>query len=77
PAPTFTAARPTRQLAANPMTPVTGPAGETVPGMGAMSRLMPLMSFATLFPVGVVPLAAALYVVTSPTWTAIERAVLY
>ncbi|MGC5342266.1 YidC/Oxa1 family membrane protein insertase [Streptomyces sp. AM 4-1-1] len=74
---TFNYGRTKRQLAANPMTPVTGPDGETVPGMGAMSRLMPLMSFATLFTVGVVPLAAALYVVTSTTWTAIERAVLY
>ncbi|MYW66036.1 membrane protein insertase YidC [Streptomyces sp. SID8379] len=51
-----------------------------VPGagaMGAMTKFMPLMSFFTLFTVAAVPLAAALYVVTSTTWSAIERAVLY
>ncbi|MEB3962577.1 YidC/Oxa1 family membrane protein insertase [Streptomyces kunmingensis] len=51
-----------------------------MPGMGAMttmSKYMPLMSFMTLFSVAFVPLAAALYVVTSTTWSAIERAVLY
>jgi YidC/Oxa1 family membrane protein insertase len=50
------------------------------PGAGAMStmtKVMPLMSFATLLTVAYVPLAAALYVVTSTTWTAVERAVLY
>ncbi|MFI7382969.1 YidC/Oxa1 family membrane protein insertase [Streptomyces sp. NPDC049813] len=48
-----------------------------VPGMAAMSKYMPLMSFMTLFSVAFVPLAAALYVVTSTTWSAVERAVLY
>lgn len=38
---------------------------------------MPLLSFATLITVAVVPLAAALYVVTSTTWTVFERAVLF
>ena len=51
--------------------------GQQVPGLGAMTKMMPLMSFATLFTVAVVPLAAALYVVTSMTWAAVERAVLY
>ncbi|OEJ96106.1 YidC/Oxa1 family membrane protein insertase [Streptomyces thermolilacinus] len=46
------------------------------PGMGALFKVMPLMSFATLVTVAVVPLAAALYVVTSTTWSAAERAVL-
>ncbi|WP_329338781.1 YidC/Oxa1 family membrane protein insertase [Streptomyces sp. NBC_00663] len=55
--------------------PVTD--GETVPGMGAMTKVMPFMSFFTLFTVAVVPLAAALYVVTSTTWSAVERAFLY
>ncbi|MBN0045816.1 YidC/Oxa1 family membrane protein insertase [Streptomyces actuosus] len=49
----------------------------TVPGLGAVSKVMPFMSFATLVTVAVVPLAAALYVVTSTTWSAVERAVLY
>ncbi|WP_066957017.1 YidC/Oxa1 family membrane protein insertase [Streptomyces lushanensis] len=64
------------QLARTPAIPA-GPGGQPVPGMGAMTRMMPLLSFATLFTVGVVPLAAALYVVTSTTWTAVERYFLY
>ena len=55
--------------------PVTG--GQEVPGAGALTRVMPFMSFFTLVTVAVVPLAAALYVVTSTTWSAVERAVLY
>ena len=51
--------------------------GESVPGLGVMSKVVPFMSFFTLFTVAVVPLAAALYIVTSTTWTAVERAVLY
>lgn len=42
-----------------------------------MTTLMPLLSFFTLITVAVVPLAAALYVVTTTTWTAVERAWLY
>ncbi len=38
---------------------------------------MPLLSFATLITVAVVPLAAALYVVTSTAWTVVERAFLF
>ncbi|MEE1811304.1 MULTISPECIES: YidC/Oxa1 family membrane protein insertase [Streptomyces] len=74
---TFNYRRTKQQMAANPVTPTTGPDGQPVPGMGMMTKLMPLMSFATLFTVSVVPLAAALYVVTSTTWTAVERAFLY
>lgn len=51
--------------------------GEQVPGLGAITKVMPFMSFFTLVTVAVVPLAAALYVVTSTTWSAVERAVLY
>ncbi|MEU9980117.1 membrane protein insertase YidC [Streptomyces sp. NPDC050856] len=46
-----------------------------VPVPGA--RFLPLLSFGTLVTVAVVPLAAALYVVTSTAWTAAERAYLY
>ncbi|WP_299527812.1 YidC/Oxa1 family membrane protein insertase [uncultured Streptomyces sp.] len=74
---TFTYRRTKRQMAANPVAPTTGPDGQPVPGLGAMTKIMPLMSFATLITVAVVPLAAALYVVTSTTWTALERAYLY
>ncbi|MCX4738942.1 YidC/Oxa1 family membrane protein insertase [Streptomyces antibioticus] len=55
--------------------PATG--GQDVPGVGALTKVMPFMSFFTLVTVAVVPLAAALYVVTSSTWSAVERAVLY
>ena len=43
----------------------------------AVGKAMPYLSFFTLFTVAVVPLAAALYVVTSAAWSAVERAVLY
>ncbi|MGW4200467.1 YidC/Oxa1 family membrane protein insertase [Streptomyces sp. NPDC004726] len=72
----FNYRRTKRQMAANPM-PKPDP---DTPGMGtmaAMAKVMPLMSFATLVTVAVVPLAAALYIVTSTTWSAIERAYLY
>ncbi|GHC44189.1 YidC/Oxa1 family membrane protein insertase [Streptomyces flavofungini] len=74
---TFNYRRTKRQLAANPP---AAPGGEQAPGanaMAAMGKFMPFMSFMTLFTVAVVPLAAALYVVTSTTWSAVERAVLY
>ncbi|MDX3576200.1 MULTISPECIES: YidC/Oxa1 family membrane protein insertase [unclassified Streptomyces] len=51
--------------------------GQDVPGAGVVAKAMPFMSYATLITVAVVPLAAALYVVTSTTWSAVERAVLY
>ncbi|MFJ2646375.1 YidC/Oxa1 family membrane protein insertase [Streptomyces sp. NPDC087420] len=73
---TFNFRRMKRQMAAAPAMPA-GPDGQQVAGLGAMMRFMPLMSFATLFTVAVVPLAAALYVVTSTTWTAAERYFLY
>ncbi|MFF5344274.1 YidC/Oxa1 family membrane protein insertase [Streptomyces althioticus] len=63
---------------------MTGTAGAgadpQVPGaaaMGGVMKVMPFMSFFTLVTVAVVPLAAALYVVTSTTWSVIERSVLY
>ncbi|MEU6283812.1 YidC/Oxa1 family membrane protein insertase [Streptomyces sp. NPDC047028] len=59
--------------------PVGGASAGTAPvaGLGALNKVMPFMSFFTLVTVAVVPLAAALYVVTSTTWSAVERAVLY
>ncbi|GGV62727.1 YidC/Oxa1 family membrane protein insertase [Streptomyces massasporeus] len=64
-----------RMTAANPAAQVGD--GEQLPGLGAVTRVMPFMSFFTLVTVAVVPLAAALYVVTSTTWSVVERAVLY
>jgi YidC/Oxa1 family membrane protein insertase len=42
-----------------------------------VAKVMPFVSFFTLVTVAVVPLAAALYVVTSAAWSAVERALLY
>ncbi|MFJ7900624.1 membrane protein insertase YidC [Streptomyces sp. NPDC096198] len=60
-----------------PPVAVAAGTGEQVPGVAAVTRFMPFLSFATLVTVAVVPLAAALYVVTSTTWSAVERVVLY
>lgn len=51
--------------------------GQQVPGMAAVTKVMPFMSFFTLVTVAVMPLAAALYMVTSTTWSVVERSVLY
>ncbi|MFE4700532.1 YidC/Oxa1 family membrane protein insertase [Streptomyces sp. NPDC056738] len=67
------------------MTAASNPAGdgqsegrsESEQAAASVGKIMPFMSFFTLFTVAVVPLAAALYVVTSATWSAVERAVLY
>lgn len=71
---TFNYGRTKRMMAAAPVPAADGPGAGA---MGAMTKVMPLMSFATLLTVSYVPLAAALYVVTTTTWTAVERAILY
>ncbi|MEU9402286.1 membrane protein insertase YidC [Streptomyces sp. NPDC048242] len=63
-----------RTAAENPV--MTQEAEEAVPGLGTVGKVMPFMSFLTLVTVAVVPLAAALYVVTSTAWSAAERALL-
>ncbi|MET8566582.1 YidC/Oxa1 family membrane protein insertase [Streptomyces sp. NPDC004783] len=65
-----------RTMADRPLLPA-GDGDQQVPGMGALTKVMPFMSFFTLVTVAVVPLAAALYIVTSTTWSAVERAALY
>ncbi|GAA3124880.1 YidC/Oxa1 family membrane protein insertase [Streptomyces rameus] len=52
-------------------------AGDQVPGLAAVTRVTPFLSFFTLVTVAVVPLAAALYIVTSTAWGAAEQALLY
>ncbi|MFI6656726.1 YidC/Oxa1 family membrane protein insertase [Streptomyces sp. NPDC050523] len=54
-----------------------GAVPEQMAGAAAIGKAAPFLSFFTLVTVAVVPLAAALYVVTSTTWSAVERAVLY
>ncbi|MFF8278168.1 YidC/Oxa1 family membrane protein insertase [Streptomyces lateritius] len=46
------------------------------PGAATLAKVMPLLAYGTLVTVAVVPLAAALYIVTSTTWTVAERALL-
>ncbi|MFG3150563.1 YidC/Oxa1 family membrane protein insertase [Streptomyces sp. NPDC048219] len=66
-----------RRTAEQPALHAAGNGEQQVPGLGAITKVMPFMSFFTLVTVAVVPLAAALYIVTSTTWSAVERAVLY
>ncbi|WP_330458040.1 membrane protein insertase YidC [Streptomyces sp. NBC_00820] len=73
---TFNYRRTKRTMAGNPLTVTVGDGGP-VPGLGAVGKVMPFMSFFTLVTVAVVPLAAALYVVTSTAWSTVERAALY
>ncbi|MET7637722.1 membrane protein insertase YidC [Streptomyces sp. NPDC005438] len=47
--------------------------GSPTAGLG---RWLPLLSFGTLVSAAVLPLAAGLYLVTTTTWTAVERAAL-
>ena len=57
-----------------------GTGAGAVPGAGvagAVSRATLFLPFFTLVTVAVVPLAAALYIVTSTTWSALDRAALY
>ncbi|WP_349628709.1 hypothetical protein [Streptomyces benahoarensis] len=52
-------------------------AAPALPGAAGLTKALPLLSYATLITVAVVPLAAALYVVTTTAWTAAERALLH
>ncbi|MEV5969749.1 membrane protein insertase YidC [Streptomyces sp. NPDC051921] len=71
---TYNFVRAKRQQAAAPAADPGQPGAALAAGM---ARYLPLLSFATLISVAVVPLAAALYIVTSTTWSAVERAFLY
>ncbi|MGW0833522.1 membrane protein insertase YidC [Streptomyces prunicolor] len=72
---TFTYVR-ARRTAADTATGA-GTGTGTGTGTGALGKVLPLLSYGTLITVAVVPLAVALYVVTSAAWSAVERAVLY
>ncbi|MFF5280115.1 MULTISPECIES: YidC/Oxa1 family membrane protein insertase [Streptomyces] len=71
---TYNYMRAKRQQALAPAVEPGQPGAAVAAGM---ARYLPLLSFATLISVAVVPLAAALYIVTSTAWTAVERAFLY
>lgn len=66
-----------RMTAAQALTSGADDGGQQVPGLTAVTKVMPFMSFFTLVTVAVMPLAAALYVVTSTTWSVVERSALY
>ncbi|WP_055555305.1 membrane protein insertase YidC [Streptomyces sp. NBRC 110028] len=65
----------TRKAARDAAVP-SAPGASAAPGASRMARALPLLSFGTLVTAAVVPLAAALYLATSTTWTAVERALL-
>ncbi|MGA4841682.1 YidC/Oxa1 family membrane protein insertase [Streptomyces sp. G45] len=74
---TFNFRRTKRQMAQGGAAPAGGERAPGAEAMAAMTKFLPFLSFFTLVTVAVVPLAAALYVVTSTTWSAVERAFLY
>ncbi|MEU2437663.1 membrane protein insertase YidC [Streptomyces rubradiris] len=64
-----------RRTMAEQPAPAVG--GDQVPGLAAVARVTPFLSFFTLVSVAFVPLAAALYIATSTAWSAAEQALLY
>jgi YidC/Oxa1 family membrane protein insertase len=59
--------------AARAASPVPAPAGQAGGAMGLLTKVMP---FTTVAIAAFVPLAAGLYLLTSASWTAVERSVL-
>jgi YidC/Oxa1 family membrane protein insertase len=56
----------------------SGRAGQAGLVMGALpGRLLRLLPFGILLTAAVVPLAAGLYLLTTTTWTVVERAILH
>ncbi|MDQ0991099.1 membrane protein insertase YidC [Streptomyces sp. V3I7] len=74
---TFTCVRTVRTARRNITDGPAAAGSDGVPGLGAAAKVAPFLPYFTLVTVAVVPLAAALYVVTSTTWSAVERAVLF
>ncbi|WFB09283.1 YidC/Oxa1 family membrane protein insertase [Streptomyces sp. LX-29] len=66
---TWTYTRSRKAMAGMRTSPVAGAAG--------LTKVLPLLSFGTLVTATVVPLAAGLYLATTTTWTAVERALLH
>jgi YidC/Oxa1 family membrane protein insertase len=66
----------TRKQAASAPVPVTDPSAPGAGAMAAMTRVAPFLAFGTLITVAVLPLAAALYILTSTAWATAERALL-
>lgn len=60
--------------AATPAKPANLPEG--MPDLSGMTRMMSFVPFITVFIAGIVPLAAALYLATTTSWTLCERLVL-
>jgi YidC/Oxa1 family membrane protein insertase len=51
-------------------------AGNATGDLGGIARIMPLLPYLTVLAVAYLPLAGALYLVTSTSWTALEHAIL-
>lgn len=66
-----------RTAAAVPTRPTQLDAGRATHGGGALAVMMPWLPFAALPAVAWLPLAGALYLVTSMAWTALERSVAF
>jgi YidC/Oxa1 family membrane protein insertase len=74
----FASRRQARQAAQAGEAGESGQAGQTGLVMGALpGRLIRLLPFGTLLTAAVVPLAAGLYLLTTTTWTVVERAILH
>lgn len=67
-----------RRAATGTASPETdgSPGSPGTPGAAALGRWLPLLSFGTLVTAALMPLAAGLYLATTTSWTAVERAVL-
>jgi YidC/Oxa1 family membrane protein insertase len=74
----FASRRQARQAAQAGQADESGQAGQAGLVMGALpGRLIRLLPFGTLLTAAVVPLAAGLYLLTTTTWTVVERAILH
>ncbi|MER7890616.1 membrane protein insertase YidC [Micromonospora sp. NPDC094482] len=75
--PTGIAAGPVARTGEGERGAAAGGAGAAAEGVGAaLTRLLPLLPYATVLVALVLPLAAVLYLVTTTAWSALEQAVL-
>jgi YidC/Oxa1 family membrane protein insertase len=63
-----------RRIRRTAATALSASASATPPPAGVLARIMPWLPYLTLFAVAYLPLAGALYLVTSTSWTALEHA---
>jgi YidC/Oxa1 family membrane protein insertase len=68
------ATRPAKGVTATPRPGRSAAPPTELPGAGLIAKIMPWLPYLTLFAVAYLPLAGALYLVTSTSWTALEHA---